>query len=130
MQAALAPLFYHTYIVRLGLGLEGAALAVVSLQCISTLLLAGFTAARNWGERGGERATWHGWSSEALRGWGEYLSLAIPSVIMICMKVRGLPSGWARPGVRVQLQAAPGACASPTHIPPSPPCASGGHSKL
>lgn len=89
--AALSPLAYHTYIVRLGLGLEGAALAVVSLQAVSALLLAGYTAAFNWsGRRRGERATWHGWSGEALRGWGEYLALAIPSVIMVCMKVRGV----------------------------------------
>lgn len=36
--------------------------------------------------RGSEHAVWHGWSREALRGWGQYLQLAIPSIIMICMK--------------------------------------------
>lgn len=36
--------------------------------------------------RGSEQAVWHGWSREAVRGWGQYLSLAVPSIVMICMK--------------------------------------------
>lgn len=37
------------------------------------LLLGGYIAWRDWSLRGLPHATWHGWSRDALRGWGTYL---------------------------------------------------------
>lgn len=45
--ACLSPAFNWLLIVRLGLGLDGAALAVVALQLTSTLLMVAYTIARN-----------------------------------------------------------------------------------
>ncbi|KAL4421824.1 hypothetical protein ABPG77_001613 [Micractinium sp. CCAP 211/92] len=84
--ATLSPLWNWLYIVRLGLGLDGAALAVLSLQCTSLALVGGYTLVRNISSLGQEQAVWHGWSREAFREWGGYLALALPSVVMICCK--------------------------------------------
>ncbi|CAG08941.1 unnamed protein product, partial [Tetraodon nigroviridis] len=32
------------------------------------------------------KATWTGWSKECLQDWGPYISLAIPSMVMICIE--------------------------------------------
>ncbi|EFN52897.1 hypothetical protein CHLNCDRAFT_26336, partial [Chlorella variabilis] len=82
ISAALTPLYNWLLIITLGLGLDGAALAVVALQLTSAALLGGYVVVRNM--RLG--ATWDGWSRQALQGWGQYLTLALPSVIMIGCK--------------------------------------------
>ncbi|EFN53551.1 hypothetical protein CHLNCDRAFT_58521 [Chlorella variabilis] len=84
--AALSPLYNWLLIVRLGLGLDGAALALLAVQLTSALLLGSYVVLRNAGLRGREDSPWHGWSLAALRGWGQYLGLALPSVVMICCK--------------------------------------------
>lgn len=120
--AALSPLYNWYFIVRLGLGLEGAALAVVALQATSLALLGGYIVLRNlrrvplfsipslpafacmpsWrvaapdrtarllsppcSRQGHPESTWGGWSRKALQGWGRYLSLALPSVVLVCCK--------------------------------------------
>ncbi|KAL4448284.1 hypothetical protein ABPG75_005503 [Micractinium tetrahymenae] len=84
--AALSPLWNWLYIVRLRLGLDGAALAVLSLQCTSLVLLGSYTLVRNLSSLGQEQAVWQGWSRDAFKGWGGYLALALHSVLMICCK--------------------------------------------
>ena len=70
---ALAPLFAWLLIFRAGLGLDGAALAVDATQLTMAALLGTFIAVRDASLRGTPTATWHGWSTQALRGWGQYL---------------------------------------------------------
>lgn len=41
---------------------------------------------RSYLQRHSELRTWHGFSRDALRGWGGYLKIAVPSVIMLCGK--------------------------------------------
>lgn len=156
--AALAPLYNWLFIVRLGLGLDGAAAALVAVQLTSLALMGSYVVYRNarWAVlprccraqsrpanryagagvmtgllaslgqptcmhadkrpsrrvvgavptaegadcvppcgplsprcrslRGQPDSPWHGWSWAALRGWGQYLGLALPSVLMICCK--------------------------------------------
>lgn len=45
--ACLSPLYNWLFIIRLGLGLDGAALAIVSLQLTSALLMVAYTIGRN-----------------------------------------------------------------------------------
>lgn len=78
-----APLFYYIAIYRLKLGVEGAATAFTLCNSTSTLLLAGYTAVRDWRRAGRPDATWTGPSAEALRGWGAYLALALPATVAI-----------------------------------------------
>lgn len=49
-------------------------------------LLAAYVCGRSWAQRDLDRRTWHGFSREALRGWGGYLKIAVPSVVMLCGK--------------------------------------------
>lgn len=47
ISAALTPLYNWLLIITLGLGLDGAALAVVALQLTSAALLGGYVVVRN-----------------------------------------------------------------------------------
>ncbi|GBF89389.1 MATE efflux family protein [Raphidocelis subcapitata] len=75
-----APLFYSLIMNRLRPGLDGAAAAFVLCSATSTVLLAAYTAHRDWRRRGRPDATWAGLSRGALEGWGEYLALAVPAL--------------------------------------------------
>lgn len=68
---------------RLKLGLDGAALGFVACSATNTALLAAYTAARDCARLGRPDATWAGFSCDALRRWGEYLSLALPALAQI-----------------------------------------------
>lgn len=80
---AVAPLFYYIAMIKLKLGLDGAAAAFVLCNATSTTLLAAYTAARDWRRRGTRGATWEGLSREAFGGWGAYLTLAVPALVAI-----------------------------------------------
>lgn len=41
---------------------------------------------RDWRLLGQPTASWRGWSAEALRGWGDYFRVALPSVVMVCVE--------------------------------------------
>lgn len=51
---------------------------------------------RSWLQSGSPSATWQGWSTDALRGWGAYLKIALPSVVMLCGKWWTYEAGEAR----------------------------------
>eukprot|EP00887_Chlorella_sp_A99_P002392 scaffold10.g2392.t1 len=82
----LAPAVNFWLVFGLGLGLDGAAYAVDVVQFVMAAGLGCIIAVRDWLLRGEPRATWHGWSADALRGWGEYARFALPSVVMICVE--------------------------------------------
>lgn len=70
---------------RLGLRVEGAAIALVCCTATNTLLLSAYQLYRDYVLlRGSPQATWHGWSWGALRGWRPYLALGMPAAAMIC----------------------------------------------
>ncbi|KAL4858417.1 Protein DETOXIFICATION 1 [Chlorella vulgaris] len=78
---AMAPVYSYLFIFWLGLGLDGAAIAVGATQASMAALLGAYILLRDAQLRGRELATWHGWSREALSGWSKYLS-----VIMVCVE--------------------------------------------
>jgi hypothetical protein len=84
------------------MGLAGAAASFVLCNATSTALLLAYTAARDWSRRGRADATWGGLSLEALRGWGGYLSLAVPALAAIAAEwwggAWGEQGSWVRRG--------------------------------
>lgn len=58
---ALCPLFYWLLVNRLGLGLDGAALANSAVQITLMSLNLGYVAWRERQLRGKAEQTWHGW---------------------------------------------------------------------
>ncbi|GIL54337.1 hypothetical protein Vafri_9903 [Volvox africanus] len=82
---AATPLFNHVFMFQLGWGVLGAAVAYNLLQLLEVLLLVG---AMVWlhlyGQETGCR-TWNGFSTQAFRGWGEYMQIALPSAAAICL---------------------------------------------
>ncbi|KAL4427911.1 hypothetical protein ABPG75_002000 [Micractinium tetrahymenae] len=80
----LAPLYNWLLIFRAGLGLHGAAYAMVALQATLALLLAAVCVGRDRLLSGTPLATWHGFSRKAWSGWGTYCRFALPSVAMLC----------------------------------------------
>ena len=82
----LAPLLNWLLIFRLGLGLDG---AVWAMNICQLAMLAGLATYTAWHHRrlaGSEKQTWHGWSGEALQGWGTFLKLGVPSTVMVCLE--------------------------------------------
>jgi MATE family multidrug resistance protein len=86
---------------RLGWGAEGAAAAVLACSATNAALLNGWRLVRDLGP-GSARptATWAGCSPRAaLSGWGQFLTVALPAVAMICCEwwsweLMILAAGW------------------------------------
>lgn len=83
---AASPLFFWFAVERLGLGLDGAALAFITCQLATLLGLLGYVVYRAQRMRGKKEQTWGGWSPEAFRGWGEYFSYGLPAAAMIALE--------------------------------------------
>lgn len=77
---------------RWGMGLMGAALAWDLTQGASLLMMASYCVYHTRRQAPG-KCTWGGWTLEAFEGWGQYITMAIPSMVMICAP-RGAHSGW------------------------------------
>lgn len=82
-------------------------------------LLAAYVCARSWAQRGLDRRTWHGFSREALRGWGGYLKIAVPSVVMLCGKWWCFEAG-GRGGSRSRAQPPPPCAGTPLRLRVTP----------
>ncbi|GLI61472.1 hypothetical protein VaNZ11_003869 [Volvox africanus] len=82
---AATPLINHVFMFQLGWGVLGAAVAYNLLQLLEVLLLVG---AMVWlhlyGQAIGCR-TWNGFTTQAFRGWAEYMQIALPSAAAICL---------------------------------------------
>ncbi|XP_048468297.1 multidrug and toxin extrusion protein 1-like [Rhincodon typus] len=69
----------YTFIYVLMLGVPGLAVANITSQYRQTILLFGYI---RWKKL--HVQTWAGWSIDCLQEWGNFLRLAIPSMLMIC----------------------------------------------
>ncbi|XP_047450305.1 multidrug and toxin extrusion protein 1 [Mugil cephalus] len=74
-------LINYIVLYAVNLGVAGSAIA----NAISQFALAGILFAYIWW-KGLHKATWGGWSKECLQDWGSYISLAIPSMVMMCVE--------------------------------------------
>ncbi|KAL6767870.1 hypothetical protein ACKKBF_B36925 [Auxenochlorella protothecoides x Auxenochlorella symbiontica] len=95
----LAPVYNYLLVLRAGWGLDGAALALDLTEATLLVSLAWLTWRFNRGLEGTPKQTWHGWSSAALRGWGSYVRIGLPSVAMVLVEwsafeVCVLEAGW------------------------------------
>jgi len=81
----LCPLYNWLFILRMGLGLDGAALTHVSLSASMALMFFIMTCVIEWYKRSvdGAAVTWHGWSLDAFKGYSQFLSLAVPGFVML-----------------------------------------------
>ena len=70
---AATPLLHWLLIFRLGLGLDGSALAAVACDALYLLALAACVLHHNTAQPAG-RKPWQGWSAEAWACWGPYVS--------------------------------------------------------
>ena len=61
--------------------LSGSAIAIVVSTISSPLLLLLYTRFCNL-----HRKTWGGWSFEGLRGWGPFIRLGVPGLLMLCFE--------------------------------------------
>ncbi|KAL4547873.1 hypothetical protein Ndes2526B_g07093 [Nannochloris sp. 'desiccata'] len=84
----VAPLFNWILVVKRSEGLYGAAMAANLAQGVPFIVMVLWTVHREASMKAAAspEQTWHGWSKEALRGWGEYLKLAGPSAAMVCLE--------------------------------------------
>jgi hypothetical protein len=78
------------------LGLDGAAAGFVLCTFTSTSLMIAYTAARDARRRRRPDATWTGLTSDAFRGWGQYLGLAVPAMVAVCSEWWTYEVGWGR----------------------------------
>ncbi|KIY99568.1 MATE efflux family protein [Monoraphidium neglectum] len=65
----LTPLFLYVFVFRYKMGLLGAAVAWDLTQAASLPP---------------SKCTWGGWTREAFEGWTQYITMAVPSMVMIC----------------------------------------------
>lgn len=84
----VAPLFNWLFVFKAHWGLFGAAVAGNLAQATPLVVMLVWTV---WRERSLALAnspvrTWHGFSWNALRGWGTYAKLAAPSAAMVCLE--------------------------------------------
>ena len=61
--------------------LRGAVVALVMSTCLPTILVIIYIRIRNL-----HRMTWGGWSIESLNEWSQFLKLALPGMIMLCLE--------------------------------------------
>ncbi|XP_006872525.1 PREDICTED: multidrug and toxin extrusion protein 1-like [Chrysochloris asiatica] len=71
----------YLFLHQLNLGVMGSALANMISQFTLALLLFLYILRRKL-----YQATWGGWSFECLEDWASFLHLAIPSMLMLCIK--------------------------------------------
>ncbi|XP_077019556.1 multidrug and toxin extrusion protein 1 isoform X2 [Tamandua tetradactyla] len=71
----------YLFLHRLDLGVMGSALANTISQFALALLLFLYILGRRL-----HQATWGGWSLECLQDWGPFFSLAVPSMLMLCVE--------------------------------------------
>ncbi|XP_037664956.1 multidrug and toxin extrusion protein 1 [Choloepus didactylus] len=71
----------YLFLHQLDLGVMGSALANTISQFVLALLLFLYILGRKLHE-----ATWGGWSLECLQDWGAFFSLAVPSMLMLCIE--------------------------------------------
>ena len=88
LSTAAAPLLFWLFVSRLGLGLDGAALAFVACNALTLVALTVAVARRARAARGDPRRTWDGFKREAWSDWGGYLKYGA--------REEGWPAGWAR----------------------------------
>lgn len=74
-------LINYIFLYVLDLGVAGSAGANVISQFILMVLLFGYI---HWKKL--HKDTWAGWTTECLQEWGDFVRLAIPSMLMICLE--------------------------------------------
>lgn len=79
----LTPFYLYLFVFHYGLGLIGAAVAWDLTQATSLALMAA-CCVRHTRRQPPARCTWAGWTREAFEGWGQYITMAAPSMVMIC----------------------------------------------
>ncbi|KAM8854299.1 multidrug and toxin extrusion protein 1-like isoform 1-T1 [Synchiropus picturatus] len=62
-------------------GVQGSAIANLLSEYLMAVVLYGYIL---W--KGLHKATWKGWSRECLEDWGQFMHLAIPSLLMVCVE--------------------------------------------
>lgn len=82
----LAPPFNWALIFKAGLGLDGAAAAMVATWVTMLCMLGAYVAWHERRRRGTPQQTWHGWSRDCLKGLGAYYRLAVPFTLMVCLE--------------------------------------------
>lgn len=60
---------------------RGAVIALVLSECLPPILVIFYIRVRNI-----HKLTWGGWSFESLNEWGQFLKLALPGMIMLCLE--------------------------------------------
>jgi MATE family multidrug resistance protein len=70
------------------MGLMGAAVAWDLTQAASLAMMAACCVVHTRRQPPGRR-TWAGWTLEAFEGWGQYIAMAVPSMVMICELATG-----------------------------------------
>eukprot|EP00775_Hariotina_reticulata_P001640 gene1640-1982_t len=80
----LTPGLNQLFIHRWSWGYLGNASTVVVIQCAELLMLLGILTWHNSGQPR-ELRPWAGLSAKAMSSWGPYLSVALPSMVMICL---------------------------------------------
>ncbi|KAF8062039.1 DTX2 [Scenedesmus sp. PABB004] len=80
---AASPALFWLFVVRAGLGLDGAAFAFIACQAATLAGLVGCVVARARAMRGRREQTWGGWSADAFKGWPTYISYGVPAALMI-----------------------------------------------
>ncbi|XP_045903080.1 multidrug and toxin extrusion protein 1-like [Micropterus dolomieu] len=71
----------YIFLYHLDLGVVGSAAASAISQYFTAVLLCIYIC---W--KGLLKETWHGWSLDCLQEWGNFIWLAIPSMLMLCLE--------------------------------------------
>ena len=70
------------------MGLLGAAVAWDLTQAASLVMMASYCVYHTR-RQPPSKCTWGGWTLEAFEGWGQYITMAVPSMVMICERSNG-----------------------------------------
>jgi hypothetical protein len=97
------------------MGLLGAAVAWDLTQAASLAMMASYCVYHTR-RQAPAKCTWGGWTLEAFEGWGQYITMAVPSMVMICERGRGRGRGrgWVGDGASCQDRQRPGLGPSPS----------------